>query len=90
MCISREHLWRFPSFEKQAAQTLAVPVLPDQFADVLARGSVALGGDLIFHKAIESFGKRYVHRAHDTKLVASGKLGKHTDARPSPCIGPRM
>ena len=82
--ICRDRLWRFRSFEKQAAQELAIPVLPDQFADILARRSVASCADLIVHEVLEVFGKRYVHCAHQVMLTRIDKVWQEPSSAEAP------
>lgn len=48
--ISGTRLRRFRAFEQQVAESLAVPIPADQFADIFARSAIAVRADLIVHE----------------------------------------
>ena len=55
---------------------LSVPILSNQFADILARCAVTARTDLTFYEVLEGCGKRDVHCAHGAVLALLAKFGR--------------
>ncbi len=72
--VSRTRQRGFRPLEKQVAESLAVLIPADQFADIFAGGTVAPRADLIVHEGLERIGKRDVHRCHSADPIGFGKI----------------
>ena len=64
------------AFQEQRPEVLAVPLAPDQIAQVLAGAAEAAGGDLLVHEGLQAFREGDVHRGHGETVGAMAKFGK--------------
>ena len=67
--------------EDKASKLVSLPIPPDEFANVFARGSVPLSGDLRFNERLEVVGNGDVHRGH--RMIDDGKVWQGREGVPS-------
>ena len=61
--------------EDKASKLVSLPIPPDELANVFARGSVPLSGDLRFNERLEVVGNGDVHRSHAIIVAMMAKFG---------------
>ena len=60
--------------EDKASKLVSLPIPPNELANVFARGSVPLSGDLRFNERLEVVGNGDVHRGHAVNRNGHGKV----------------